>query len=301
MEQKIKNRITGLLVIFVMVQASAQDSITSLTLIQSCQLGIEKNINIQNAGLEQQKNHYQLKEVQSKLYPQVDGYSNFSYYYAIPKMVIPGEIFGQTGMIAVEIGTKYDWESGFKATQVLYSQSYFTSLKLARRMENIGELSIQQKKEEVVYQISQVYYLCQATNMQIEQLKLTMQNTEKLLDIAKLQNENGFIRKADYSRVSVNKNNLQTQIDNLNQLYSEQLNLLKYLIGLNVDAKIKISDSLTFSATKLSPTLPDFNNRTELKLIDKQIEITSISRKLNQQGYLPTLSGFGPVLLTRTT
>jgi outer membrane protein len=290
---KIKKTIPGVLLIYGILHASAQDTTMYLSLKQSCQLGIEKNVNVQNADLERQKTNYKLKEAQSKLYPQIEGYSTFSYYYAIPKMVLPGEIFGQTGMIPVEIGTKYDWSSGFKASQVLYSQSYFTSLKLAQRMVTIGDLSLQQKKEEVIFQVSQVYYLCQTTSKQIAQLKITMQNTERMIEIAKLQNENGIIRKIDYSRVSVNKSNLQTQIDNLDQLYWQQLGLLKYLIGLEMSTKIELSDSLTFSAAEISNQLPDLSNRTELKLLDKQMEITALTRKFNQQSYMPTLAGFG--------
>ena len=163
----------GVLVVRGIIQVSAQDTTMHLTLKQSLQLGLEKNVSVLNAGLEQQKVGYQLTEAQSKLYPQLEAYSNFNYYYAIPKMVIPGEIFGQTGMIAVEIGTKYDWSNGFKASQVLYSQSYLTSLKLAKRMVSMGELNLQQKKEEVIYQVSQVYYLCLTTREQITQLKTT--------------------------------------------------------------------------------------------------------------------------------
>lgn len=289
---KLKN-VIAMLAFFSIVHAKAQDTTMVLSLKQCYELGIEKNVNVQNAGLDQQKNRFQLKEAESSLYPHIEGYSNFNYYFAIPKMVLPGEIFGQTGMIAVEIGTKYDWANGFKASQVLYNQSYFTSVKLAQRMTILGDLNLQQKKEEVTYQVSQMYYLCLNTAKQIEQLNNTMQHTDKLLEIAKLQSDNGIIRKVDYSRVSVNKNNLQTQIDNMQQLYHQQLAMLKYLIGLNVTTKIELSDSLTLSASSNVSSLPDLNNRTELKLIDKQIEITSLNRKINRQGYLPTLSGFG--------
>jgi outer membrane protein len=290
---KIKKGIAGVLVILTGSQLSAQDTIMYLSLKQSCKLGIEKNVNILNAELEQQKTGYKQKEAQSKLYPQVEAYSNFNYYYAIPKTVLPGEIFGQSGMISVQTGTKYDWSSGFKATQILYNQSYLTSLKLAQRMVALDELNLQQKREEVIYQVSQVYYLCQTTRMQIVQLKINLQNADRTQEIAKLQSENGVIRKVDYSRVSVNKNNLQTQVDNLGQLYQQQLGLLKYLIGLDVAAKVELSDSLTFSPAKVSLELPDFNNRTALKLLDKQMEVTSLTRKYNQQSYLPILSGFG--------
>ena len=275
------------------LQVSGQDPIQYLTLKQSCQLGIENNVKVLNAVLEQKKANYRIKEAQSKLYPQVDAYSNFNYYYSIPKMVLPGEIFGQTGMIAVQIGTKFDWSNGFRASQVLYNQSYFTSIKLAKQLENMSDLNLQQRKEEIVYQVSQVYYLCLATNKQMEQLNITMLNTDKLLEIAKIQQESGVIRKVDYSRVAVNKSNLQTQIDNLNQLYQQQLGLLKYLIGIDLNSKVELSDSLTIPPVEASLSLPDFHNRSELQLLDKQMEVTILSQDINKQAYLPTLSGFG--------
>ncbi len=275
------------------LQVSGQDSIQYLSLKESCQLGIENNVNVLNAALEQKKTNYRLKEARSKLYPQVDAYSNFNYYYSIPKMVLPGEIFGQTGMIAVQIGTKFDWSNGFSATQILYNQSYFTSIKLAKQLETMSDLNLQQRKEEIVYQVSQVYYLCLATNKQMEQLNITMRNTDKLLEISKIQQESGVIRKVDYSRVVVNKSNLQTQIDNLNQLYQQQLGLLKYLIGIDLNSKVELSDSLTISPVETALSTPDFRNRTELQLLDKQMVVTTLNRDINKQAYLPTLSGFG--------
>ncbi len=271
----------------------AQDSIMNLSLKQSCQLGIERNTDVKNAGLDKQKGQYQITEVKSKLYPQVEAYSDFSYYFAIPKMILPGEIFGQTGMIPVEIGTKFDWSTGIKATQLIYSQGYFTSLKLAKSMENMSDLSLQQKKEEIVYQVSKIYYLCQVTKGQIGQLMLSMKNTNKLLEIAKLQNENGIIRKVDYSRVMVNKTNLQSQIDNLELLYHQELGLLKHLIGIEPATDVELCDSLTSTTIETSEESPDFNIRTELKLLDKQTELAMLTLQSDKQAYLPTLSAFG--------
>ncbi len=290
---KIKGLITVSLVILGLLRAEAQDTTVCLSLKQSCQMGIERNVNVQNAGLEQQKVRFQLKEAQSKLLPQLEAYSNFSYYFAIPKLIVPGEIFGQTGLIPIEIGTKYDWSSGFKAGQVLYNQSYFTSLKLAQRMEKLCELSLQQQKEEVVTRVSQVYFLCQNTSKQIEYISKTLDNTRRLMEISRLQTENGVIRKVDYSRVMVNKNNIQTQIDNLKQLHQQQLRLLKYLIGLDTRQEIALSDSLMAEPLQTATGLVDFSNRSEIQLLEKQMEITLLSRKSNQQSYLPALSGFG--------
>lgn len=264
-----------------------------LSLSKAIELAIDNNVKVQHAEMEVQKSHLQLREAQSKLYPQVEGYSNFSYYYAIPKLIIPGEIFGQTGLIPVEIGTKYDWNSGFKATQVLFNQSYFTSLKLARQMENLGELSLHQQKEEIVFHVSQVYYLCMATSGQIDELQKTTNNADRLLEIAKIQYANEIIRRTDYSRVLVNKNNLQSQVDNLRQLHEQQLDLLKYLVGLELKTTISLSDSLSLSKNVISFDLPCFSNRTEIQLIDEQMSITLLASKTNRQSYLPSLSAFG--------
>src|SRR5665648_569378 len=94
---KIKRLFTIVLVISGILQARAQDTIVSLTLHQACQLGVDNNTNVTNAKLETQKSAYQLKEAKSKLYPQIEGYSDFNYYFAIPQMLFPGEFFGTTG------------------------------------------------------------------------------------------------------------------------------------------------------------------------------------------------------------
>jgi outer membrane protein len=294
---KMKNVITILLMTIGFVQASAQDTLLNLSLKDAIRQCLEKNLEVINAGLESRKSHFKLAEVQSKLFPQVEAYSNFNYYYSIPKMVLPGEIFGQTGMIAVQIGTKYDWSSGFKASQILYNQSYFTSLKLTRCLETIDGLSLQQKKEEMVYHVSQIYFLCLATSKQIDQLKITMTNTDKLLEIAGLQRDKGIILKVDYSRITVNKSNLQTQIDNLSQLYQQQVSMLKYLIGLALDSKVELTDSLSAESDGPSQPLGDFRSRTEIQLLEKQMEVTSLTRRMNKQSYLPSLYGFGQYYL----
>lgn len=291
-----KRKLLTMLFIFSIVQLSGQETKMSLSLKQSCLLGIEQNVNVQHTALEKQKARYRLREAESKLYPQLEAYSSFSYYYAIPKLIIPGEIFGQTGLIPVEIGTKFDWSNGFRATQLLYNQSYFTSLKLARQMETLSELDLQQKKEEIIFQVSQLYYLCQATREQISLLEASKKNMDRLLKITELQSRSDLIRKTDYSRVAVGADNLQTQIDNLDQLYNNQLGLLKYLIGLPMETEVVLSDIFAFSQENM---LVDLFNRiglpekTELQLLDKQIEITELTRKSVRQSYLPTLTGFG--------
>jgi outer membrane protein len=283
-------KITGTLFFLLIIQVTGQN--VTLSLPDAIREGLKNNPEIQNAGIEKQKTQSQLTEQQSQLYPQIEVFSDFYYYYGIPKLVVPGEIFGQEGDIPVEFGTKYDWSSGFRATQVLYNQSYFTSLKIARQKGGAEQLNLLLKKEELVYQISQVYYLCLATMQQMIHLSTTAKNMEQLLQIAQLRQQNGVIRQVDYAQVLVDQNNLQTNIDNLNQLYEQQINLLKYLTGIEPGFTIELTDKLSISADANNQVVPAWENRTELKKLNSQIGIARLSLKRKKQEYLPELSGF---------
>jgi outer membrane protein len=273
--------------------ALSQDTVLFLTLDQTRQLAIRNNVNVKNAELETLKARYKVAEVQSNRYPKIEGYSSFSNYFAIPKMIVPGEIFGQTGLIPLQIGTTYDWASGFKATLVLFNMSYFTSVKIAKQMEELGNLTIDQKKEEIVYQVSQLYYLCKTTQKQISLLNQSLENGRQMAEIAKLQSENGIIRKVDHSRVLVDISNLQNQVDNLTQLYNQQTELLKYISGIKPECRISLSDSIDFTTDVTIVKQSNLSERSEIRLLDKQMTITELSAKSNRQAYLPSLYGFG--------
>jgi len=74
----MKLKITLALALFGVLNVLAQDTTQYISLNQACQLGIENNTNVINANLEMQKSAYHLKEVKSKLYPQIEGYSDFN-------------------------------------------------------------------------------------------------------------------------------------------------------------------------------------------------------------------------------
>jgi outer membrane protein TolC len=282
-----------LLKAFICILAFSQDTVIYLSVKRACKMGIERNVEVRNSELEQTKMKSQLSEARSKLFPQLNGYSTFSYNYAIPKLIVPGEIFGQSGPIPVEIGTKFDWSSGFRASQILYNQSYFTSLKTMKTLENLSVISTIQQKEEVVYQVSQFYLLCTFTEKQVEYLSGNLANMERLAEITRSQSDNGIIRKVDHDRVVVNQANLQTQIDNLQHLHKQQLGLLCYLVGLDLNDTIILTDSLAAGKLYIPDKLFDPANKTGIHILEAQIEITSLSKKSALQEYLPSLTGFG--------
>lgn len=273
---------------------SAQDTLVTLSLEKAIQIGFQNNHLLLNAELERKKSEFQLKEAQSKLLPQLEGYSKFLYSYSIPQVAIPGEIIGQSGPTLVEFGTKYDWSTGITASQIIYNKSYFTSLKAAREAIHLNQLNLKQQKEEIAYQISQIYYLCQISLQQKKQLEGSLENMNKLLDITALQSEYEMIREVDHQRVMVDKNNLLAQIDQMDQLIKEQKGLLKYLLNIEQEAPVQLTDSVLIEKNSLlsATAEPNFKNRTVLRMLEKQMEMNQLNLKSARQAYLPSIAAF---------
>jgi len=291
MRNFVKLLVISILSVFTLALA-AQGTTRRLSLEDACKLAVDSNWQVINARIEIKRTHYQKLEAKSKLYPTLNAYSDLNYYYAIPKTMMPGEIFGESGEIPIEIGMKYDWSSGFKASMPLVNLSNYTAIKLAKNMEAMSALTLEQKKEEILYQLHQLYYLCLSSVSQIGFLCKNMENTDHLLDILENQIKNGTARGIDYSKLTVSKNNLQTQIDNLEKLKVQQCNMLRYILGLDKNTQIELTDSLTEQAI-LIHNLPDMSGRPDAKIIDNQIETALLNKKTMGQMYLPSLSASG--------
>ena len=271
----------------------AENRQDTLLLSEAVILAIENNHSIQIADLERQKTVFQEKENKSQMLPQVEAYSTFSYYYAIPKMVIPGEIFGQQGNIPVEFGTKYDWNSGLKFSQLIYNQGYFTSLRLISEMIELHEINVQQKKEEVVFQVSQLYYLCQTTIKQLVIMEGTLANMQKLKAIVELQKANDMARQADVERLEIDINQVKIERQKLAEQLAEQNNLLKLFTGQSIDKELLLSQSISSNDKEIDIVEKEDHRRTELQLLEQQKETAALQISMEKQEYLPTLTAFG--------
>jgi len=287
----MKNLIISLLLVSsITARTAAQDQTDTIYLSRVVDLALQNNQAIKIAELEKQKAVFQHKASQSMLMPQVEAYSTFSYYYAIPKMVIPGEIFGQQGNIPVEFGTKYDWNNGVRFTQLIYNQSHFTTLQIVDEMIKIQDFNTQLRKEEEVFQISQLYYLCQTIDWQISVLDSTVKQMQKMIGIVKKHQVNGMARQADVERVIIDVRKIEMQKLELASHFQQQLYLLKLLIGVDPDSKILLSRALP---VELEVADSVGYKRTELLLLEKQKELVAFQVKAENQSQLPSLALFG--------
>ncbi|MGV8136954.1 MAG: TolC family protein [Mangrovibacterium sp.] len=285
---------TILLTGFFPLAVNGQQPADSVLSLKACiQLSFANNLKLRQAQLETDKSNYQLKETISSGLPQISGFASIDDYFNIPVNMVSGEIVGQPGtMVPIQLGTKYTTNAGLQVGQIIYNASYFASVRLFKKACGISNLNLEQNKEELAFNIARMYLFIQITNKQLVLLDSNLVAFRKVYAYSEQHYRNGFILKADMDRVTVAINNLETERENLLLARNQQLNMLKYLMGITTNQDIALNDVMTVFQLPVMPADTTFENQIEMKILEQKKELAIINMKLTQTASIPSLSSY---------
>ena len=277
-----------LLVIFtslcVLVPVKAQDV---LTLEECLRLGIENNLSLESSRNEIRKGEHTLSENRAKLLPQINAVAGFNDNFNPPVSVTDGSAYGNPYNVTKTL--QYNASAGIQLQMPLYNQTVYTAVDIARTMNELNRLSYEKAREDLILQISKMYYLSQNTAEQIALIKENISRLNELSSITQAFYDNGMAMEVDVKRVNINLENQRVQYDNAQSMLTQQLNLLKYVIDYPADKEIALTPVDTENTTSVSLTGLD-NNQYELQLLQSKQKLAKQQRKMIGQGYIPSLS-----------
>jgi outer membrane protein len=275
------------------IQGFAQNSYHNLTLPQAVSIAMENNLALKGAMLDERISRENTNEIRSQGLPQINAFGRFENYLQIPTMVFVAEnpMTGEEVQNVIRAGRPYNLTGGIEASQLLYSQTYMVGLKAAKSAQQLSALQTQQVKEGVIYDLSMSYYGAQISAKQLDIARNNLEKINRLIQVTEVQQKNGLVKKSDLSKLKVNRTNLETQIQNLQTLNQQQANVLKFFMGLPIDADVSVNTEVSPVAASLQEEAPA--NRTELLLLNKQKELYRLEQKNIQAGYMPSLALFG--------
>lgn len=277
-----------LLVIFtslcVLVPVKAQDV---LTLEECLRLGIENNLFLESSRNEIRKGEHTLSENRAKLLPQINAVAGFNDNFNPPVSVTDGSAYGNPYNVTKTL--QYNASAGIQLQMPLYNQTVYMAVDIARTMNELNRLSYEKAREDLILQISKMYYLSQNTAEQIALIKENISRLNELSSITQAFYDNGMAMEVDVKRVNINLENQRVQYDNAQSMLTQQLNLLKYVIDYPADKEIALTPVDTENTTSVSLTGLD-NNQYELQLLQSKQKLAEQQRKMIGQGYIPSLS-----------
>lgn len=266
-----------------------------LTLQEAIKFALQNKADAKKSTLDVENAEYQIKEVRAGALPQLSASGSVTYNPLLQKSALPAEIFGGEPGETLMVSFGQKWQSNLAAnvTQQIFNQSLFTGLKAAKTTREFYRINNTLTEETLIEKVANSYYEVFQTQLQLNTIDINLNNTKKTHDIIRGLVEAGLGKKIDLDRTLVAVNNLEAQRQQILNALQLQENALKFAIGMDITADIKLPEK-TFDIN-LEPMLEtlDVNSRTEVSLLNKQNELLELNKKSIIAGYYPTLSFTG--------
>ncbi len=261
-----------------------------LTLTEAIDYAVKNNPQLKSAQLDETNNQFKIKEVKSSALPQITGSAGGTDNFQRASQLLPGDLLGQPGKtIPVKFGTRFLYDGTLKLNQTIYDPSLKTGLKVAKESQGLYELQSFQSKEDLIYNMANLYIQIQLAEKQKELYAGNIDRTKKLLDITSLQLKEGIAKKVDVEQLKVNLTNMQTQLSNAENDYEKAIDNLKLLMNLDLEQPVVITAPVASEQITVSKQL-NLDANTDLNILDKQIQLQNLNTENIKAGYKPSLS-----------
>ena len=269
-----------------------------LTLEECLKKGIENNLSLQGQRNEMRKSSYSISENRAKLLPQINGFANFNDNFDPPVSVTDGSSYGVPYNVTNTL--QFNSTAGVQLRMPLYNQTIYTAISLSKVLDELSRLSYEKACEDLILQISKMYYLGQATAEQITIVKANITRLQELRNITLAFYDNGMAMDVDVKRVNINLENLQVQYDNAQAMLVQQLNMIKYIIDYPAEKEITLEPVNSSNITPIELTGLS-ENLFEFQLLQSKERLAESQKKIIKDGYLPSLSLTGSWMFSAYT
>lgn len=262
-----------------------------LTLQQAIRYALENKAEAQKSKLDIENAQYQIDEVRSGALPQVNLSASLTYNPIIQQVALDGALMGMPGeTILVAMGQKWQSQPVLSLNQQLFNQSLFTGLKAANSTKEFYQINDQLTEEQLIEKVANSYYNVFQTRLQIKTLEDNLGSTSKTQKIIEGSYDAGLARKIDLDRITVSVNNLKSQRQQLINALELQENALKFAIGMDMQRNIVLPDETFGVNAEVLAEQYGVDMRSEIQIMNKQIELLELNKQAMRADYFPTLS-----------
>ncbi len=282
--------------------AQAKDSASfSFSIQQAIDYALQNQHEIKNAMLDEEIARKKVNEIMGMGLPQINASFDLKDFLEIPTSLIPAEIFGGPpgSFAAVKFGTTYQASAGIDASQLIFSGDYFLGLKASKVYVELSTKAVQRSQIEIAATVSKAYYTVLINEERMKLMDVNIVRIKKAMDDTKVLLDNGFVEKIDLDRLTVTYNNLLIEQEKVQRLLKLGTYLLKYQMGMDINASLTLTDKLSDVKFDVSNNLSlekfDYSKRVEYNLFQTQFKLAELDVKRTRFAYLPNAFAYGGI------
>ena len=244
-------------------------------------------INRNNISISEQRE----KEAKANLIPKVTANADYKYFMELPTQLMPMNALNPQAPEGqfrdLQFGVPHNINANIQLAMPLYNPQIYGAIENTKIANELTQLQYQKTEEQVLFDITTLYYNAQILKHQLDFMESNLLNTNKLLKNIELLKEQLLAKGTDVSKVKLQAEQLKTQREIANNKYISILNALKLNIGISLEREITIVSEIE----KETLTENNKGNILDLKIINTQNKfLKSELKTLNQSRFLPSLN-----------
>jgi len=251
---------------------------------------------VNNKNLQISRNNIELGterqgEAKANLLPKINLSADYKYFFDLPYQLMPQSAFGGTeGQFKeMQMGVPHNISTSIQLTLPLYNPQIYGGIKSTQIAVELNELQYEKSEEEILFEISNIYYNAQILLHQQHFIEGNLANTQKLRKNLELLYTQQMIKRSDVTKVVLQEEQLETQLELVNSNYNQVLNALKFLVGISFQDDMLIEREIKFDV----PAAYTHLSIVDLELALTQKELLKSELQTLKNSRLPTVSLFG--------
>lgn len=281
----------------VVFNANAQNS--TFTLNEAISYGISNNLTIQNSKIDQSSADARIGELRAIGLPQINASLNYNNNAIVPRFFVPANQFDPTAaegeVVALKFGVTHSPSAMVSLSQLVFDASYLIGLKAAETYKELSVKSTKMSEIQVAEAITKAYYNVMINEERLALLRVNVSRLDSMFEETKHLNKEGFVEQLDVDRLEVQRNNLMTEMHNVERLQDLALSLLKFQMTYPQNEPIQLEDKLSDVNIKeisliRTGEFTDYEQRIEFSTLKVQEELQKMDIRNITAGYYPSLS-----------
>ena len=237
------------------------------SLQQAIDYALTNQSNVKNAMYDEKIANQKVNELTGLGTPQINGEASINKFIEIPTSFLPDfitpltyqalksenlvtqqrvdEIINRgTVFFPVKFGQEFTASAGVTVTQLIFDGGYLAGLQASRAYREFSRKQTQQTKIETAVTVTKAYYNVLVSQQRLALVNKNVERLKKLRNDINATYAAGFVEKLDFDRVDLTYNNITVQQANAKRIAELSYALLKFQMGMDVNAPIELTDSL---------------------------------------------------------
>lgn len=272
-------------------------SAQQLDLNDAIQLAKTNNRTLQNASKDILMARQKRWETIAIGLPQVSLSAGYVNAIKQPVSLIPAEFFGgQAGEFnEVIFGTEQSANAGLRLEQLIFDGSYLVGLQASEIYLRISKQAYTKTEQAIIQATTDAYVNALLAKAQVGVLEQNLEAAEQNLSEIKAVFENGLTEEENVQQLQLIATSLQSSLTYTKQMADVAKNVLRYVMGMELDAPLTLGSTLEGLALQLqsehSETLT-LKNNIDYQMAQNDIRSKELLLKLERFKSLPRISAY---------